>query len=59
MMVVDPVNGVVTDIMMSESTGSPVLDNATVAAFRKWRFKPGSASQVKVPITFTMTGEMY
>jgi TonB family protein len=58
-MVVDPVNGVVTDVTMSESTGSPVLDNAAIAGFRRWRFKPGSASQVKVPITFTMAGAMY
>ncbi len=59
MMVVDPANGVVTDVMMSESTGSQVLDNAAITGFRRWRFKPGTASQVKVPITFTMTGAMY
>jgi TonB family protein len=59
MMVVDPANGVVTEVMMSESTGSQVLDNAAITGFRRWRFKPGTASQVKVPITFTMTGAMY
>jgi TonB family protein len=59
MMVVDPVSGAVRDVIMSESTGSLVLDNATVAALRRWRFKSGTASQVKVPITFTMTGAMY
>ena len=59
MMVVDPANGLVTDVMMLESTGSPVLDNAAIAGFRRWRFKPGSASQVKVPITFTVSGAMY
>ena len=58
-LVVDPGNGVVTDVTMSESTGSPVLDNAAVAGFRRWRFKPGTADRVKVPITFTMTGAMY
>src|SRR5437588_10789960 len=58
-MVVDPANGVVTDALMSESTGSPALDNAAIAGFRRWRFKPGTASEVKVPITFTMTGAMY
>ena len=58
-MAVDPANGVVTDVMMTQSTGSPVLDNAAIAGFRRWRFKPGTASQVKVPITFTMSGAMY
>lgn len=59
MIAVDPANGVVTDVMMSQSTGSPVLDNAAISGFRRWRFKPGTASQVRVPITFTMTGAMY
>jgi len=59
MMIVDPVKGGVRDVLMSESTGSPVLDNAAIAGFRRWRFKPGTASQVKIPITFTMTGAMY
>jgi TonB family protein len=56
---VDPLNGTVTDVSMWQSTGSPVLDNAKVAAFRRWRFKPGSVSRVKSPITFTMTGAAY
>ena len=59
MMSVDPVSGSVTDVSMWQSTGSSVLDNATVAAFRRWRFKPGTVSKVKSPITFTMTGASY
>ena len=58
-MSVDPVSGNVTDVSMWQSTGSPVLDNATVAAFRRWRFKPGAVSRVKSPITFTMNGSQY
>jgi periplasmic protein TonB len=58
-MSIDPVSGSVTDVSMWQSTGSPVLDNATVAAFRRWRFKPGTVSRVKSPITFTMTGAQY
>ena len=58
-MTVDSVSGTVTDVVMEESTGSPVLDNAAVAAFRRWRFKPGTVSRVKSPITFTMTGAQY
>jgi TonB family protein len=58
-MSIDPVSGNVTDVSMWQSTGSPVLDNATVAAFRRWRFKPGAVSRVKSPITYTLTGAAY
>lgn len=56
---VDSFNGIVTDVAMEQSTGSSVLDNASVTAFRRWRFKPGTVSRVKSPITFTMTGAQY
>ncbi|MEY2490523.1 MAG: periplasmic protein TonB [Verrucomicrobiota bacterium] len=56
---VDLVSGHVTDVSMWQSTGSSVLDNATMTAFRRWRFKPGTVSRVKSPITFTMTGAQY
>lgn len=58
-MSVDPVTGTVTDASMWQSTGNQVLDNATLAAFRRWRFKPGTVTRVKSPITFTMTGAAY
>jgi TonB family protein len=58
-MTVDPVTGSVIDVSMWKSTGNPVLDNAVLAAFRRWRFKPGTVSTVKSPITFTMTGAQY
>jgi len=35
------------------------LDSATVEALRRWRFKPGVASNVSVPITYTLTGVSY
>jgi periplasmic protein TonB len=56
---VDPVNGNVTSVAMEASTGSPVLDNAAVTGFRRWRFKPGTVSRVKSPITYTLTGAQY
>ena len=59
LMTVDPVSGSVADVTMLKSTGSPVLDNATLSGFRRWRFKPGSPSKVRVPITFTMMGAQY
>jgi TonB family protein len=56
---VDPASGNVTSASMAQSVGNPVLDNAAVSAFRQWRFRPGTVSKVRIPITFTMTGASY
>ena len=56
---VDTGSGNVTDATMAQSIGNPILDNSAVSAFKRWRFKPGSVSKVKIPITFTMTGASY
>lgn len=56
---VEPVSGSVTNVTMEVSTGSPVLDNAAATGFRRWRFKPGTVSKVKLPITYTLTGAQY
>jgi protein TonB len=58
-MTVDTGSGAVTSAEMAQSTGSPVLDNAATSAFRRWRFKPGTVSKVRTPITFTMSGASY
>ena len=51
-MTVDTAIGKVTDATMEQSTGNAILDKATTNAFRKWRFKPGTVSTVRVPITY-------
>jgi TonB family protein len=56
---IDPGSGSVTDVSMAKSTGSVFLDNAAIAGFRRWRFKPGSVSTVTCPITFTLSGAAY
>jgi protein TonB len=56
---VDTGSGSVSEASMAQSIGNPILDNAAVSAFRQWRFKPGTVSKVKIPITFTMTGASY
>jgi protein TonB len=56
---VDPGSGNVTSASMSQSIGNPILDNAATSAFRQWRFRPGTVSKVRIPITFTMTGASY
>ncbi len=58
-MTVDPGSGAVTSADMAQSTGNPILDNAATSAFRRWRFKPGTVSKVRTPITFTMSGAQY
>ena len=58
-MTVDTGSGAVTSATMAQSTGNPVLDNAATSAFRRWRFKPGTVSKVRTPITFTMSGAQY
>src|SRR3954447_7094451 len=55
----DSSSGSVSGCSVSPSTGSPILDNAAVSAFREWRFRPGTVSKVNIPITFTMTGASY
>jgi TonB family protein len=52
---VDQKTGWVVGVRVVKSTGHPILDNAAIAAFSRWRFKGGKvAKEVKVPITFTM-----
>jgi TonB family protein len=51
-MIVDTASGKVTNAMMAQSTGNAILDKVTTETFRRWRFKPGSVSQVRVPISY-------
>src|SRR5215831_10858448 len=51
---VDPASGHVTSASMEQTTGDSALDKSTVNAFRKWRFKPGTVSKVRIPIEFNM-----
>ncbi|MGI9113922.1 MAG: TonB family protein [Chthoniobacterales bacterium] len=53
---IDSANGDVVDAEMEQSTGSSVLDQSALAAFRRWQFKIGTPPRVHVPITFTING---
>jgi TonB family protein len=59
LLTVDPAIGNVTSVRITRSCGSVIIDNATLEAFRRWRFKPGTARSVEVPITYTLTGASY
>ena len=52
LMTVDTASGNVTSAVMEQSTGNGILDKVTTEAFRKWRFKPGTVSQIRVPISY-------
>ena len=49
---VDTATGTVTDARMFQSTGSTVLDKLTIQTFKTWRFKPGTVSQIRIPISY-------
>jgi TonB family protein len=51
-MTIDTASGNVISAMMAPSTGNAVLDKVTTETFRRWRFKPGTLSQARVPITY-------
>jgi TonB family protein len=53
---IDRTTGKVRSAYMAPSTGSSTLDYAALSSFRQWRFKPGTVSAAKIPITFTMGG---
>jgi len=59
LLTVDPTLGTVTDVLMTQSCGNAILDNSTLDALRRWRFKPGSVARVQVPITYTLMGVSY
>ncbi|PYK96413.1 MAG: hypothetical protein DME32_17745 [Verrucomicrobia bacterium] len=56
---VDPITGFATNVTMEQSIGNPILDDSTLSAFRRGRFRPGSPSRVRIPITFILTRAQY
>jgi protein TonB len=56
---VDPASGNVTDAHVTQSIGNSILDDAATSTFRRWKFRPGTVSKVRIPITFTLTGASY
>jgi TonB family protein len=54
---VDQKSGHVTAGRMLKSTGHVILDNAALSAFKRWRFKPGTAREIRIPIHYTINGK--
>jgi TonB family protein len=51
---IDKKTGYVTSARMEKSMGHPMLDHAALAAFSRWRFKPGTVRQIRIPIRYTI-----
>ncbi len=48
-------SGEVTEVRVTKSTGSKILDTAAVQALRKWRFRPESGiTRANQPIYFDL-----
>ena len=56
---IDSASGDVIGVAMWQSTGSTILDDSTLSALGRWRFRPETPARVQVPITFTLTGASY
>jgi TonB family protein len=56
---VDQRTGKVTNAKILRSTGNADYDDTALKKFRQWRFKPGTARHVKIPITFVPAGNRY
>ncbi len=48
----DQTTGTVTDVTVVQSAGSPLLDDAAIAAFRQWHEDPNCAKEVTMTISF-------
>jgi TonB family protein len=56
---VDEASGSVVNAEIEQSIGNPILDQSALSALRRWRFRIGTPSRVRVPITFTITGATF
>ena len=52
MLHIDKKSGLVTSVELVQSTGHKILDDAALAAYRNWRFKPGAVTAEAVPALF-------
>jgi TonB family protein len=50
---IDKATGKVTGAQMLQSTGNKLLDGSALEAYSRWRFAPGTVSQLKIPVEFT------
>ena len=47
-------NGQTTEVAVVKSAGNSVLDQAAKSVFKKWRFKPGVFTRVRIPVSWSV-----
>jgi TonB family protein len=55
----DPETGRAREVTIVRSTGHVAFDRKSLLALKQWRWKPGTWSQVDVPIVFLPGGPVY
>src|SRR6476646_5851076 len=45
--------GTITSVVIVKSSGNDVLDKAATTTFRRWRFKPGIFTSVRIPVSWS------
>jgi TonB family protein len=56
---IDAATGGARNVTIVRSTGHVDLDRKSLLALRQWRWKPGTWSEVDVPIVFVASGLVY
>ena len=46
--------GVTKSVVIVKSSGNDILDKAATTAFRAWRFKPGTFSSIRIPVSWSV-----
>ena len=46
-------SGTITSVVIVKSSASKVLDQAATTTFRRWRFKPGIFTSVRIPVSWS------
>ena len=52
---VDARTGYVVGARMLKSTDHVVLDHAAISTFSRWRFRPGTVKQVRIPVNYVLS----
>ena len=46
--------GVTKTVVIVKTSGNDILDRAATNAFRRWRFKPGTFTSVRIPVSWSV-----